>query len=230
VEEVSPIKREVASDKVARAPRQRKTTAPKARWQVFRDHMVRYFGPKMEILEQCWGLIYVETKGCPGFCTDLKDRNLALYIALDLNKEHGERNWIQDVEEGDDDVQIIKPRSRWVVHSPGSKSIVMTNHCLGVCCEDLCRFLYMARRSKLSKTTLDRFTTMWKELNYGREIVIDLCDKRRKEKGSTITNARYLMTNMLVEDPRNLPVRAHNLMWITYHSLDEPEGFKPIST
>ena len=38
------------------------------------------------------------------------------------------------------------------------------------------------------------------------------------------------MTNMLVEDPRNLPVRVHNLIWISYYSIDEREGFKPIST
>ena len=88
----------------------------------------------------------------------------------------------------------------------------------------------MAKRCRLSKNTQDRFTTMWKELAYGREIVIDLCDKRRKEKGNNITNARYLMINMLVDEPRNLPVRVHNLMWITYYSMDEPEGFKPIST
>ena len=189
--------------------------------------MVRYFGPTMEILEQKWGLIYVETKGCPGFCTDLKDRNLAVYIALDLNKEHGMRSWVQDVEGGDDDIEIVKPRTRRVVHAPSSKNIVMTDHCLGVCCEDLCKFLYLAKRNKFAQNTQDRFTTMWQELTYGREHVIDICDVRRKEKGNNITNARYLMTNMLVEEPRNLPVRTHNLIWVSYEPIDEHKGFVP---
>ena len=38
------------------------------------------------------------------------------------------------------------------------------------------------------------------------------------------------MVNMMVTDPRNLPIRSHNLKWITYHSIDEDEDFKPIST
>ena len=114
-----------------------------------------------------------------------------------------------------------------MVHAPGSKNIVMTDHCLGVCCEDLCKFLYKTKRSGLSKNTQDRFTTMWKELTYGREHFIDLCDKRRKEKGNNITNARYLMINVLVDEPRNLTVRVHNLIWISYYSIDERKGFEP---
>ena len=68
VEAISPINQEVARGGVGRAPKQQKNKAPKEKPQLFREHMVRFFGPKMEVLELCFGLIYVETKGCPGFC------------------------------------------------------------------------------------------------------------------------------------------------------------------
>jgi hypothetical protein len=60
----------------------------------------------MMVLEQCLGLLYVENKGCPGYCSDITLRNLAMYIVLDYSPNHLKMQAISGA--GDQEVEMME--------------------------------------------------------------------------------------------------------------------------
>ena len=58
------------------------------------------------MLEECLGLRYVENKGCPGYCSDLTLRNLAMCIVLDNSPNHLKMQAIPGAE--DQEVEVME--------------------------------------------------------------------------------------------------------------------------